>query len=156
MTESRARKGIISYLTEKHGGNVHDKGIVKITSASMWNGVAKCVADLEADSSFRSPTKPGSQWICWDFCDLRVRLTGYAISAYSLRGWVLEASMEGDTWTEVHRETNNPWGDHRQTLRIVGDSAPYRFIRLTQTEAYFVGHQPLNLTTVEFFGILYE
>jgi hypothetical protein len=30
--EARSLDGIISYLTRKHGGNVHDKGIVTITS----------------------------------------------------------------------------------------------------------------------------
>jgi hypothetical protein len=59
--------GVISYLTRKHGGNVHDKGIVTITSKSVkgdnpWFD-AENVADLTDDSQFRSKNDPG-QWIC--------------------------------------------------------------------------------------------
>jgi hypothetical protein len=35
LKEAKSLEGIISYLTRKHGGNVHDKGIVTITSKSV-------------------------------------------------------------------------------------------------------------------------
>jgi hypothetical protein len=41
LTEAKSVDGIISYLTRKHGGNVHDKGIVTIASKSVKNGVPR-------------------------------------------------------------------------------------------------------------------
>jgi hypothetical protein len=35
LKEAKSLDGMISYLTRKHGGNVHDKGIVRITSKSV-------------------------------------------------------------------------------------------------------------------------
>jgi hypothetical protein len=50
----KSLEGIISYLTKKHGGNVHEKGIVTITSKSVYDPelqrALKNVADL---TSFR-------------------------------------------------------------------------------------------------------
>jgi hypothetical protein len=67
-------EGIISYLTRKHGGNVHDRGIVTITSTepkcSLFaslppyhdspNSAAKNAADLTADRFFFSKDAPKS------------------------------------------------------------------------------------------------
>jgi hypothetical protein len=36
LKQAKAVDGIISYLTGKHGGNVHEKGIVTITSKSIY------------------------------------------------------------------------------------------------------------------------
>jgi hypothetical protein len=35
LKDARSLEGIISFLTKKHGGNVHEKGIVTITSKSV-------------------------------------------------------------------------------------------------------------------------
>jgi hypothetical protein len=95
--QKRARSftdGIISCLTQKHGGNVHDKGIVSITSKSVFYDDPKYagrnVADLTSDldrnvadftgSIFQSGHEPG-QWICWDFHEMRVSLTYYTIKS---------------------------------------------------------------------------
>jgi hypothetical protein len=44
--EARSLEGIISYLTRKHGGNVHDKGIVTLTSKSVNNDNPKSAAGI--------------------------------------------------------------------------------------------------------------
>jgi hypothetical protein len=75
-------EGIISYFTREHGGNVHDRGIVKITSSEPYSDsssyAAKNVADLTADSWFYSKNAP-NQWLCYDFGDRRINLTHYSI-----------------------------------------------------------------------------
>jgi hypothetical protein len=85
MKESRSTDGIISYLTQKYGGNVQENRIVKITSKSVYSDdpmyALKNVADLTSDSYFNSKYDPG-QWICWDFRAMRVRPTHYAISIH--------------------------------------------------------------------------
>jgi hypothetical protein len=76
-----SEEGIISHLTQKHGGNVHDKGIVTITASDLDDRptyTRKNVADLSAYSYFMSDDEP-HQWICWDFHEKRVRPTHYTI-----------------------------------------------------------------------------
>jgi hypothetical protein len=105
--------GIISYLTKKHGGNVQEKEIITMTSKSGYRDprstsefALKGIADLTSDSSFFSEQGPG-QWICWDFCQMRVRLTHYAICTSALRSWVLEGSLDGAAWTVIDRQTDS-------------------------------------------------
>jgi hypothetical protein len=91
MKESGSLEGIISYLTTKHGGNVDEKGIVVITSKSVSDGSAavRNAVDLTSDSFFLSQDAPG-QWICWDFGELRIRLTAYTIKTWSMTSWIFE------------------------------------------------------------------
>jgi hypothetical protein len=74
-------EGIISYLTRKYGGNVHDRGIVTISSKSIDDDGPKTfsfLADLTSIEQFGSKNEPG-QWICWDFHEMRVRPTHYTV-----------------------------------------------------------------------------
>jgi hypothetical protein len=83
---SRMRE--ISDLTQKHAGNVHDQGIVTITSKSVSSDspetVPVNVADLTTSSDFLSDNTP-DQWICWDFGEMRVRPTHYTIQSFRLK-----------------------------------------------------------------------
>jgi hypothetical protein len=86
LQEAKSLQGIIFFLTRKHGGNVHDKGVVIITSRSVD---AACVAlrnlaDLTSGTNFRSKNEPG-QWVCWDFHQMRVRPTHYTIGTAYLK-----------------------------------------------------------------------
>jgi hypothetical protein len=51
-------EGIIAHLTQKHGGNVHDRGVVEISAKSTYPSgttyAASNAADLTAGSRFRS------------------------------------------------------------------------------------------------------
>jgi hypothetical protein len=44
LADSASFDGIISYLTEKHSGNVHDTGIVTTTSKSIVRDILDCAA----------------------------------------------------------------------------------------------------------------
>jgi hypothetical protein len=158
MKETKSLDGMISYLTKKHGGNVEEKGIVTITSKSVnpWYAL-KNVADLTSDSSFESYSEPG-QWICWDFGEMRVRPTHYTIKAYRLKSWVVEGSLDGRSWTEIDRQTDNQdfkYGANTASF-AVSTPAEFRFIRLTQTDKSHYGDDYLALRAVEFFGTLSE
>jgi hypothetical protein len=62
MKAPKSLEGSISYLTKKHGGNVHEKGIVTMASKSVYYrryGAPKSVADLTSGSGFRSKHEPG-------------------------------------------------------------------------------------------------
>jgi hypothetical protein len=163
--------GIISYLTKKHGGNVHDKGIVTITSKSVDDRYFRVktvgptrVADFTSGSYFASKNDPG-QWVCWDFREMRVRPTHYTIQAEYLKSWVVEGSLDGKSWTEIDRQTNNQdfnvyaW---KTGSFAVSKPAECRFIRLRQTDKRYDGYKRpdgydiLELYAVEFFGTLSE
>jgi hypothetical protein len=152
--------GIISYLTEKHGGNVHDEGIVTITSKSVHDDDPKYavwnVADLTStDSIFYSKDEPG-QWVRWDFHEMRVRPTHYTVKSYAMRSWVIESSLDGEAWTEIDRKTDNKdFKDGLGTASFaVSNSAECRFIRLTQTGKNYYGNDCLYIDGFEVFGTL--
>jgi hypothetical protein len=57
---SNALRGIVSHLTVKCGGTVHDNGIAKITASSVENSeeAPRNAADLRIDPWFSSQDKP--------------------------------------------------------------------------------------------------
>jgi hypothetical protein len=149
-------EGIIAYLTRKHGGNVHEKGIVTLTSKSTGFGGLTNVADLRDDSKFESADQPG-QWICWDFGEMCIRPTGYTLRAYRLKSWVVEGSVNGETWTEIDRRMDNQDFDLPNTTTAsfeAAEPAGYRFIRLTQVGPKHNNNHILLVRAVEFFGTL--
>jgi hypothetical protein len=64
------------------------------------------VVHFSSWSYFASTNEP-DQWICWDFHDLRVRPAHYAINGWYLKSWVVETSLDGETWTDMDRKTDN-------------------------------------------------
>jgi hypothetical protein len=165
MKKAKSLEGIISHLTQKPGGNVEEKGIVRITSKSVSSDnpryAQKNVADLTFDSEFWSKNEP-CQWICWDFGEMRVRPTHYTLSTRFLKSWVVEGSLDGRSWREIDRQTDNQDFKNWNTASLaVSNPAEFRFIRLTQTDkthAMFLGvtDDQLRLRAVEFFGTLCE
>jgi hypothetical protein len=152
---SKSFEGIISYLTRKHGGNAHEKGIVTITSKSVdMRGSMNfsSLADLRSESHFCSRCQPG-QWVCWDFHEMRVRPTHYTIRSPSLTSWVLESSLDGEAWTVID------WKEAQWAATAtfaVSNSAECRFIRLTQTGPSSCGMNVLSICALEVFGTLLE
>jgi hypothetical protein len=166
-------EGIIAYLTKKHGGNVHEKGIVRITSKSVSDDPKYAltnVAHLTSGASFfESQNEPG-QWVCWDFHEMRVRPTHYTIRAWYLKSWVVEGSLGARSWfpggavqwTEIDRQTDNQdfYSENPSLARTasfaVSKPAEFRFIRPTQTDKNHYGYDYPRLSAVEFFGTLSE
>jgi hypothetical protein len=159
-------RGIISYLTEKHEGNVDEKGIVAITSKSIYGDYLGYSPHKVADfggwppSRFLSKNEP-HQWVCWDFREMRIRPTNYRIQTRGLKSWVLEGSLDGENWTEMDRQTENgDFDEHRRDGQeasfVVWNQAKSRFIRLTQTDQNRFLQDHLLLIDVEFFGTLFE
>jgi prefoldin subunit 5 len=159
---SKSLDGIISYLTKKHGENVHYRGIVTITSKSTntWFPPSN-VADLTSREPFESDRGQDGigQWICWDFREMRIRPTHYTIQMYSnMKSWVVEGSLDGSRWTEIDRPTDNQdfKGNRRDTASFaVSNAVEFRFIRLTQTgEDHRGKNSGLAIDAIEFFGTL--
>jgi hypothetical protein len=161
MEEANSLVGIISYLRHKHGGNLHEKGIVTVTSTSVLDDDPdfgpENVAGAASDSWFFSRDDPG-QWLCWDFGELRLRPTNYTVSSHLLRSWVVEGSVNGAIWTVIDRQSDNQ--DFKRKANVasfdVSESVECRFVRLSQTDENHRNGYILAIDTVEFFGTLVE
>jgi hypothetical protein len=133
-----------------------------ITSNSVWSDDPKhalrVIGDLTSDLHFHSKVRTG-QWICCDFHELRVRQTHYMIRSYRkyLKSWVVESSLDGETWTEIDRKTdNNDFIDSETASFAVLNSPECRFIRLTQTGENHAESYSLSLRAFELFGTVFE
>jgi hypothetical protein len=114
-----AFEGIFSYLSLKHGGNVHERGIVTVTahepydSSSSW--MPKNPADLTATTTSFCSKNAADQWLAYDFQKSRITPTAYSIRSFHnyqvngqrLKSWVIEFSSDGSSWTEIDRGENN-------------------------------------------------
>jgi hypothetical protein len=109
--------------------------------------------------AFESRDEPG-QWVCFDFQEMRVQLTSYAITRglTCMVSWVLEVSMDGQNWTEIDRRANvlsrHPARDTERN--DVANCPQGRFVRLTQTEPNDRGKHVMHLVELELFGTLFE
>jgi hypothetical protein len=88
---------------------------------------------------------------------MRVRPTHYTVTAAWLKSWVVEGSLDGESWAEIDRQTNNQDFEYWSPAWFaVSNPAECRFIRLTQTDKNHRGNDVLNLYAVEFFRTLSE
>jgi hypothetical protein len=158
LTRAMSVEGIIYYLTRKDGGNVHEKGIVTVTSKAVAvDRDVRYLADLATVLAFQS-TGGRREWVRWDFHKMRVRPTHYTIRSMLLKSWVVEGSLDAKAWTEIDRQTDNQdfkggWG---AASFAVSNSTECRFIRLTQTGENHVGDDSLLVSAGEFFGTLVQ
>jgi hypothetical protein len=150
-----ALSGIISYLTTKCGGNVHDRGVVEITASSVSNRYyPQNAADLgNWNSFFCSKDKP-RQWICLDFKTVRIESTHYTIRVSYLKSWAIKGSDDGALWTEIDRHENNNDLCSLMSVKtfMVSRSGSFGKIRLLQTGPNDEGNNQLIVRAFEVFG----
>jgi hypothetical protein len=157
--------GIISFLTKRHGGNVHDLNIVKITASTavVWHdadrGPAKYAAELgRCHSFFQSVDRP-DQWLCYDFGAARVRLSGYSLMSYSWgdshpKSWSVEVSRDGQSWVVVDQQINDDSlnGKNRVATWRVDNADWCKCIRVRQMGPNHKGNNYLSVGGFEVFG----
>lgn len=150
--------GVIAYLTQKYGGNVHDTGIVAVTACQPW-GRPKYAVDLDSEFVYISRNKMNS-WLCYDFLDNRVIPTSYSMKSIDDRrpkSWAFEASNDGSSWTEIdcredNYDLNDPMAIHNFTTSNIPGKDGFRFIRIRQTGANHAGDHTLVISSLEIFG----
>jgi hypothetical protein len=162
-TREEPLNGIISYLRKKYGGNVHESQVVNVTASSTYLGPASVVADLQDRSYFISGNDP-NQWICYDFKDMYVHITGYSIRSSNCeyarycypKSWVVEGSDDGIEWKEFDRHENNSQLKGRSSLASfeVVKSSEVRMVRLRQTGKNYNDNDTLEISALELFGSL--
>jgi hypothetical protein len=164
--------GIISYLSRQCDGNVHTAGLVTITghdrnggdpSDAAWNA-----ADLLGNNYFYSKNEP-NQWLDYDFGSRRVNLSHYTIRSryngsendFYLRSWVIEGSVDGNTWTEIDRREDDHSLNFKNPVRLFAVdsvSGEFRHVRLRQTgpNQYSSSDHRIIISGFELFGSLTE
>jgi hypothetical protein len=154
-------EGIIAHLTQKHGGNVDERGVVSISGSTANDGhPPRHAVDLKTTTIFHSTNAP-NQWLCYDFKNRRVQPTHYSISAYGgwyLRSWIFEGSLDGSNWNELDRRENDSTmnNEHQIGTFTVSVRDEYQYLRLRQTGKNAYGHDYLVLYAFEVFGRLIE
>jgi hypothetical protein len=163
-----ALNGIVARLTNLCGGNVHHHNVVSITASSCIcheYGPYRA-ADLASDSHFESKDLPDS-WICYDFKKMMVKPSSYTIRTWASnwgkgyqhpKSWVLEGSMDGQSWIELDtRAANDDLNDANITQTFsVSRSDEVQMIRLRLTGPNHHGSHELVITAFEIFGSLIE
>jgi hypothetical protein len=174
--------GVIAHLTRECGGNVHNHGVVAVTSSkpfsdgdprSQGDFAANNVVDLAAGSAFCSAWRDDEEniehtrnnWICYDFKRRRIMPTHYAIRSWSgspgaahPKGWVIEMSEDGVAWKEVDRREDNSELNGRAITRVftVPGNATGRFIRLVNVGKNHERDDCLCISAWEIFGSIFE
>lgn len=151
--------GIIADMTKKCGGNVVTNGVLAVYATSVYDvdEQPRNALDLgDMQSCYRSNNGPG-QWLCLDFKQQKVALTGYAIRSGCLKTWILESSNDGKKWVCLSNVVDDQHlkGDFSIVKEVafrIAKCEASRFIRLRLTgKTHFDEHQ-LWLHALELLG----
>ena len=165
FSEGSPFKGIISHLREECGGNVHQRGVVNITASHNGHNQCYQVTDYDwTDFWGANDNKPNS-WICFDFKEKRVKLSGYSLKSMPLDPsyahpiqWVIEGSNDGSEWREIDRRNTQDLNGKSIVKTYScggGGSESFRYLRLRQTGKNACGCDQQYLSSIEFFGTLF-
>lgn len=164
--------GIIHHLTEEAGGNVDEKGIVKVTSSSTnGNNLSKYAVDLDDNQHyFQSHHQPDS-WLKYDFKKRKIRPTHYSIRtrhdwgncSCHPKNWVIEGSNtnNGVDWKILDTRSEVTCLDDKNAVHTFEIQPPlpknecYRFLRIRQTGFNTGDNFYFTLSALEFFGSIH-
>jgi hypothetical protein len=161
-SEGNECNGIIHHLTEKCGGNVHEKGVVNITASGTERNVCHNVVKHGWNDFWYSNNTPNS-WISFDFKDKSVFLQHYTLKSagfghHYFTQWEIEGSNDGNTWESLDsRNTRDLCGNYVVKTYECSKSKPeefFRFIRMRQTDKSSNNCDYFMLSEIEFFGTL--
>jgi hypothetical protein len=156
--------GLISFLTQQHHGNVHDHGIVSVTSSNVYSDrIAKHVVDFKS-SLYCQTANARNSWICYNLKDKRMNVSHYSLRSrpdydgYHPMNWMLEGSMDGQNWIELDRRDNcrELVGLNRSATFSVSRRAFFQQIRLRQHGKDSNGYDFLTVNAFELFGDLHD
>jgi hypothetical protein len=165
--------GIVAHLARQCGGNVHDHGIVAVTSSGANSpspsDAARNAADLGSNSHFysSSPSTGGNvpdasnAWLCYDFRGLRVVPTHYTVRTGDddfIRSWLIETSIDGSCWTTVDRQEDVQELNARHVAGNykLSEVRVARLVRLVNIGRNHRRNDRLMISAFEIFGTLHE
>lgn len=171
--EENRMSGIIRYLTNEAGGNVHDKGVVVVSGSSECGGNdrhSKFAVDLDNKQTRFASKNEENSWLQYNFKDRKIHPTHYSIRSkpcgkndWNPCHWVIEGSNTG----------NNDWKvlDTRSDIKVLDDTSVthtfdiqehlepnecYQFLRIRQTGKNAASNNHLGLSALEYFGTIIE
>ena len=167
--ENNGLNGIIRYLTSFSGGNVHEKGVVDVSSSSIYPGdyYPRYVASLDDKEHFFASDRQENAFLTYDFKTRKVHPTHYTIRTrnsydhYHPCNWVIEGSNDGLNWKQLDRRENERslvGLDIKKTFCIeqsLEANERYRYLRIKLIGADSDGNYYLVFSALEYFGFLY-
>lgn len=153
--------GIITYLTAKTGGNIHDNGTIAVSSNSYFSP-PKYLLDFNCDAYYQAGK--ADAWVLFDFKELKVKITSYSIMSnsggenlYHLKSWDLEVSNDGVNWTKIDERRDHPKlnGSYATGTFEVRPNDYSRYVRIHQIDDPWGGGY-LWFYYMEFYGYLKE
>lgn len=155
--EEEPLKGILSYLNDEHGGNIHNNRIFLITSNSIQNSYCtpENVAYFTADNYYLSLNKLDSH-ICFDFLDHEIQIQSYLIKVSTKK----QLKNCNNEWKIIDTRTNCK-GLKPEDIRCVfipslQDKSFYRYVRLRQTRYNWQDDYQMKIVFIEFYGKLHK
>jgi hypothetical protein len=159
--------GIIKFLTDKCGGNVHDKGLVTVIADRPFNkeigNAPKNIADLEKHTDFFSANQP-NMWIGYEFRKGKIKPSAYSIrphhawkpGGHNLKSWVIEVSDDSENWRVIDTRTNDATLNSGKEAKVfeLNEYVQCRAIRIRQTAENHKGAHTILISAFEVFGDL--
>jgi len=158
--------GVIYYLATNGGKsewkNPSLSAVIKFSSSSVEKGRVHYIVEKDA-LEFWTKDIPSS----WVSVDLRNALIpknytlrhGANSRMDALRNWVLQGSIDDQSWTDISRHTNDTSLNAEfaiKTWEIKDQITPYRYFRILQIGHNSGGNNFLALSGIEFYGELHE
>jgi hypothetical protein len=159
LREDAPLDGILAYLTKKHSGNLHAKGIVVVTG-NITQGHEQ-LTDPLGTSGFAA-WNAADGWFCYDFGETRICPTHYSVMSCCNnrmpQSWTISVSEDGKVWETIHSATDS------QTLKSGSKTESYsisqprksRFLRFTTPAVNYLGQNVCHMKSFELFGRLIE
>lgn len=160
--------GILRYLTNKTGGNIHDNKTIDISSNSINSDSQhpKNLVDYSDRTHYCSKDEQDIK-ICFDMKENIIQLESYTIKSCNegpnlghLRNWVIEVSNDKNKWEIIDEHKNDSTLNERDiiaTFETKKTNGFYRFIQLRQTGEswrYKQGNYLFYFKMIEFYGKL--
>lgn len=165
VKDENSLNGVINYLTEKTGGNVHDNGTIEVKSNSVLESSCHPKNLLKKNNDFKQyAAVRGFQnaWISFDFKKMELKITDYMIrsaSSCNMKNWVLEISDDGNKWEIIDKRMNCldlNQGQFKVKLFKVEKSRFARFCRFRHCGEFdnYLQSNAMQISGVEFYGKL--
>jgi hypothetical protein len=162
----RPLDGIVSFLTRKFGGNIHDLGVVEVSASSQnWpRRRVSVIVDFRGTLSCFATQDVANSWICINFKTRGIRASHYSIQTRTdsdsnlPRSWVLEGSDDRENWTifDTRQANNELTGIGCVKTFSIANPRFVRLIRIRQTGPSSSSNDMLILQSLEFFGSIRE
>lgn len=161
--------GLLRYLSDETGGNIHDNGTIEVTSNSIHSDGRhpKYLLDYQNTESISYNSNNTSDgYICFDFKDRKIQLTSYTIKSYAassnnyhLKNWNIEVSDDKEHWIKIDEHTNDPTLNGSKIVakfNIKNKTNFYQYVRLHQTGTNWRNDYYMIFYSLEMYGKLTE